>query len=303
VVVDGRGRDRLSARDGTPRVLDEAHLHARLDYTGGCTLRDIDTASGAGDLRALHGTAVARGFRAKVTATAPAEAADRTLLHMLLDDLPGAVLVSGYALYSGSGGHALKADPAAQQSFLAQRSNLCAGFATTATMLVELAETGILPMPTGPAAPALETPDDPAAWHVLPELPPGGIRRRRRMDVVEDGDRIRVEAMFRDSHRDEAGRETVIHEYALEAVLERHGLRVLSVEAEPRVLPWVECPLAAKSARSLVGQSAHELSTSVRRRLTGTSTCTHLNDLLRSLSDVSRLASDLESGQQPDFPD
>ncbi len=61
VVVDGRGRDRLSARDGTPRVLDEAHLHARLDYTGGCTLRDIDTASGAGDLRALHGTAVARG--------------------------------------------------------------------------------------------------------------------------------------------------------------------------------------------------------------------------------------------------
>jgi hypothetical protein len=301
VIADGRGRDLLLARDGTARVTGEAGLRTRLDFMGGCALREIETEPGAGGVQELLGAAVASGFRAKVAAAVPEEAAGRTLLHLLLDDLPGAVLVSGYALHSGTKGHDLRARPAERESFLAGRADLCAGFATTATMLTELAETGIMPMPTGPAAPVLESPDDPAAWHPHPALPPGGIRRRRRMDVIEDGGRIRIDAMFRDTHRDmtEAGTETIIHEYTLDATLERSGLRVLSIAAEPRVLPWVECPQAARSAEALVGQTVHELRTWVRRRLTGTATCTHLNDLLRSLTDVDRLAGGPVRGGSP----
>jgi hypothetical protein len=174
VIVDGRGRDRRLARDGTARVADDARLRARLDFAGGRALREIQTEPDINGVQALIGAGTASGFRAKVTAAEAAEAAEadnRTLPHLLLDDLPGAVLVSGYALHSDSEGHGRRADPAQQEAFLAGRADLCAGFATTATMLVELVDTGILPLPTGPVAPRLDSPDDPAAWHSTAALP------------------------------------------------------------------------------------------------------------------------------------
>ena len=61
-------------------------------------------------------------------------------------------------------------------------------------------------------------------------------------------------------------------------------------EATPRALPWPECPQAAASASRLVGQPVGELRDFVRQDLSGTTTCTHLNDLLRSLADVATLA-------------
>ncbi|WP_395106274.1 DUF2889 domain-containing protein [Actinomadura sp. SCN-SB] len=296
VIVDGRGRDLLLAGDGRARVVGESGVRARLDFMGGCALLEIETDPPVDAIQELLGAAVASGFRAKVGAAVPEEAAGRTLLHLLLDDMPGAVLVSGYALHTGGGAHDMRADRAAQEAFLAGRANLCAGFATDATMLSELAETGIMPMPQGPAAPALESPEHPPAWHDHGELPPGGIRRRRRMDVLGEGERLRVDAMFRDTHRDPAGVETIIHEYVMTAEIDRADLRVLSIDATPRVLPWVECPRAAGSAQSLVGQTVHELRTWVRARLQGTATCTHLNDLLRSLADLDRLESELGDG-------
>jgi hypothetical protein len=55
------------------------------------------------------------------------------------------------------------------------------------------------------------------------------------------------------------------------------------------VLPWDECPGAAGSAARLVGQPVGALRRIVGDELRGTSTCTHLNDLLRSLADVPHL--------------
>ena len=68
----------------------------------------------------------------------------------------------------------------------------------------------------------------------------------------------------------------------------------VTCSAVPRVLPFVECPVAAASADRLVGQSIEATRDYVRRELRGTSTCTHLNDLLRSLGDVGTLASTLD---------
>ena len=55
-------------------------------------------------------------------------------------------------------------------------------------------------------------------------------------------------------------------------------------------LPWPECPAAAASASRLGGQPVANLRDVVRQEFTGITTCTHLNDLLRSLADVATLA-------------
>lgn len=63
-----------------------------------------------------------------------------------------------------------------------------------------------------------------------------------------------------------------------------------------RVLPWRECPVAQGSAQRLVGLPVGSLRAYVRRTLTGTLTCTHLNDLLRSLDEVPALVRALKNG-------
>jgi hypothetical protein len=119
------------------------------------------------------------------------------------------------------------------------------------------------------------------------------MRRRRRIDVALANDGIHVDAMFRDSYRGADGVETIVHEYSCTATVDAESLTVVDAEARPRVLPYVECPEAAASARRLAGLAVAELRLMVRREFTGISTCTHLNDLLRGLGDVGALASEL----------
>jgi hypothetical protein len=57
------------------------------------------------------------------------------------------------------------------------------------------------------------------------------------------------------------------------------------------VLPWQECPGAVDSATRVAGMTLQELHFRVRDELAGTSTCTHLNDLLRSVADAGPLIS------------
>jgi hypothetical protein len=109
------------------------------------------------------------------------------------------------------------------------------------------------------------------------------MRRSRRIDV-RPGATIRIDAMFRDSYGDPDGREVVLHEYRVDLAVDPATLEVLTVTAEPRVLPYDECPAAAASVNRLVGLGAGELRTEVGRRLAGIAGCTHLNDLLRSLA-------------------
>lgn len=139
----------------------------------------------AAGVEELLGATVGPGFRAKVAASVPDAAEARALTHLLLDDLPGAVLVSGYALRGDTGFVDMRADQARARAFTAGRIDLCSGFRRDGTMLVELETTGRMPMPTGPPAPRLEPPDDELAWHEHGDLPVGGIRRRRRLDLTE----------------------------------------------------------------------------------------------------------------------
>jgi hypothetical protein len=277
--AEGRARDATTDDAGDLVVTKRQSVEAELDVFQ--ELLSIATAPAA-PLGPLVGARVAAGFRARAANAVPAHRRDATLLYLLLDDLPAAALVSGYALQRAGviGG----ADP----EVFAPNEDLCAGWAADATVFRVIRAHGTVPMTIGPPAPSLERADDPDGWHDLPEPLPHTVRRRRRIDV-HGGEEIAIDAMFRDSYFDDDGAESVVHEYGLTATVDPGTRVITAADATPRVLPYVECPTASTSATRLVGFHLDELRDRVRAEWTGPSTCTHLNDLLRSLEDARAL--------------
>jgi hypothetical protein len=193
-------------------------------------------------------------------------------------------------------------------------ADVCAGWATGSSIMVEIANTSRPPIPTGPVAPDLDLATDPLVWHAVEALSPHAMRRRRRVDAWRDDtsrddtsrdgtwhddddgpqrERIVVEAFFRDSHVDGGGLETVLHEYSVSAAIDATTMRFTDCEATVGALPWQECPQALGSARRLVGAPVTGLRAWVRDTFVGTTTCTHLNDTLRALEDVGDLVREL----------
>jgi hypothetical protein len=273
----GRARDLVTAPGGGTQT-DEVRIDIEVDDTS-ATIRAISATPDVADLDALIGAPVGGGLRKALVASLPAEGQRRSLAHLLLDDLPGASLVSGYAR--------LRNTPIPHTGGLV--ADLCAGWQAGGGMLRSADETGFIPVPLGPPAPTLERADDPLSWHALDELPVDGMRRRRRPDLWPDGGGpLRFDVHFRDSHVSEEG-ETVLHEYSLHGTVDRAERRVLEVEARAHVLPWAECPGALASVSAIRGLPLDEINTVVRRECVGTTSCTHLNDTLRSLGDLDAL--------------
>jgi hypothetical protein len=281
--LEGAARDLRTTAAGAT-VVGAAAVSAVLD--GSHALETLETTPRDSRTDALIGLVVGRGFRAAVE-RALAEPDDvASPLHLLLDDLPVAALISGYALlYSGE-----LEDAAAGAGLL--KSDICSGWRSDGTMMVELRKTGQIPVPVGPRTTELTPADDALAWHAIGALGTGAMRRRRLVEVVDDdaSDPLDVFAMFRDTFVAKDGIETVLHEYTVSATLQRDSLVLSDCEATPRVLPWAECPGAAASAHRLDGCATTDVRQLVGREFRGTTTCTHLNDLLRSLADVGTLA-------------
>jgi hypothetical protein len=283
----GRARDLLTPAAGAARVLRAAALTMAIDYGKGRRIVAVDSRPAEPALEALVGEKALSGFRAVVARVVPAHCDSRSPLHMLLDEVPVAALVAGYAMQ-----HAGLLAQAVPDKRVFQNPNLCAGWEEGGTIMAGIEEDGLPPLVTGPPAPPLLPPDDPLSWHEMDDMPANSMRRHRRLDLVA-GDGLEVDVFFRDSHRAADGHQTVVHEYVVTARLEPVTLRILEIDAEPRALPWVECPAAAASPRRLIGQTVHDLRARVRSEFTGVSTCTHLNDTLRSLEDIAALAEDL----------
>ena len=277
----GAARDLVTGTDGETSVAAASTVAAELD--GFHVLHALETTPADERTDGLVGRPVGRGFRAAVDG-AFATAEDRASpLYLLLDDLPVAALISGYTrLYSGEVGGGM-----ADAGLI--RADICSGWRSDGTMVVSLRTKGTIPVPIGPPPPDLTPPGDALAWHDIGPLPAGAMRRRRLVEVA-DGDPMRVFAMFRDTHVDRDGLETVLHEYVVTATLDPARLVLDECEAQPRVLPWNECPFAAASAHRLDGHHVDELRSLVRAEFRGTTTCTHLNDLFRSLGDLGPLA-------------
>lgn len=282
VYLLGRARDLWTAADGTATETGVAGLSATIELIAR-VVRHVEVTPSVDAIAHLSGAPAMSGFRAAADRVAPALRADRDLRYALLDDVPVATLISGHALSASGllGEHT--------QSGYLPVADQCAGFATGGLLMTSF-EAGDPVVVTGPAAPDLDHGDDHRAWHTMPPLPRHGMRRRRRIDVYDDSTgRVGIDAMFRDTYVRTDDVETIVHEYTLTATVDADTGTIVEAHATPRVLPWQECPGAVASAEQITGMTLRELHFRVRQELLGTSTCTHLNDLLRSVADSEAL--------------
>lgn len=280
-------RDVVTGTSGEPQTVGVGSLLAELGPQR--DLRSLTVDPELPVVSSLIGKVVGPGFRAALDGNVPEQRRARTPLYLLLDDMPVAALISRYAdLHAEEAPFWIETLP----------TDVCAGWASDGTLVRSVLASGKVPVTVGPVAPDLAV-ADPRGWHEMDPLAPGAMRRRRLIDVRLDGaapdgaapdGAIAVRAMFRDTHVGSDGVERVLHEYDLEAAVDLRRGVISRCVARPMALPWPECPLAAGSASQLVGQPVGAVRDLVRTDFRGAGTCTHLNDLLRSLSDVAPLA-------------
>jgi hypothetical protein len=284
VRIDGRARDLVTNESGAVASASEVHLSAVIDPSRALVSATSDPP--VAGFEALVGVSVASGWRARAVEALGISGQHHSLLNLLVDDLPGASLVSGVALQAA---HALPVASPGMRQYVLAAADICAGWVSDGSMLQAFRAHDQMPAPVGPPAPILEPNDDDLAWHQMEPLSPHATRRRRRLDLwVEPHDTAThaFEAHFRDSHVAGDGHEQVVHEYLVTGCVDAHTRTFIAVEAQARVLPWVECPNALASAGRLVGTPIGDVRARVRSEFVGVSTCTHLNDTLRSLADI-----------------
>jgi hypothetical protein len=303
LVIDARARDVVTGPDGEVVRSSLVVLRLTLDDTS----REIRAVTCSPDvvpgIDRLVGKAVVAGFRRVLGEVLPDERRSRSLAHLLLDDLPGATLVSGYGLMRSGQLDLVDRPRMAGAAIAGGMADLCAGWAADGAMLQATRATGVVPTPYGPPAPVIENPDDPLSWHETAPLLPHATRRRRRLDLgpalgpgpAGAAGRHPVDVHFRDTYNGDDG-ETVVHEYTASATVDAAADRLVALSPRAQVLPWQECPGALVSASRLVGSSLDDLALTVRRDLVGTTSCTHLNDTFRSLADLTALLPLLRPG-------
>jgi hypothetical protein len=274
---------------GEPRVINASDLSV---VTGRQRdIRHIEAEPAPDGITGLVGCRAGANLRSAIAQELPGEVVAGTPLYLLLDDLAGSTLISGFAfLRWADRTPEIKArlDKAPRHVM----RDVCAGFRDGASSLLSDGSISALRQNTARAGP-LADPQDPMGWHELDDPPEIAMRRARRIDVWDDDGLLCVDAMFRDSCWDPDGAEVVIHEYQITATADRATGMLLTVDAVPRVLPYVECPAAAPNASWMAGTALQDMRTAVLKRLRATDCCTHLNDGLRSLAEVPVLAAAL----------
>jgi hypothetical protein len=294
MLMIGRARDAVTGVQGSPpKECAEDSFRARLQWDR--TIVEIDADPVRPTIRRLVGARGGGYLRKALDELLPEERKAATPLHLILDDLAGASLVAGWAWSRWT--TEWLARPAASGQAPARpvgrkMEGICAGFRPGSSALNSDGTS------SGQQSHAdvidLRRPDDPDGWHAFTEQAGAvGMRRARRIDVWLDG-LIHIDSAFQDSATNPEGGRTAVHEYGLTATADPNSLKVLSVVAEPRVLPYAECPMAAGNVGRMVGVSLSDLREKVLEDLRGTAGCTHLNDALRSLAEVPALVRRLQ---------
>jgi hypothetical protein len=278
---------------------DEFHIGVGPDRT----LEDVEVWPARPGIRSLVGARGGGQLRATLREVAPDELRAGTPLSLLLDDIAGSTLIAGFAWSRWRDWKEMTAPaPAAgsDQPEVRRRTmiGICAGFRPGSKALGADGSSHPEMRHNVAGVPPLADPDDPIGWHDLDPHPPVAMRRARRIDTWMQGDSIAVDAMFRDSCWQPDGVEVAVHEYRLDATVDRAGEHLTSVTAEPRVLPFAECPAAAPNVSRLAGAPLRGLRTEVLERLQSTDCCTHLNDALRSLAELPTLVAALRGSPE-----
>jgi hypothetical protein len=287
LVLRASARDVVTGLDGRGRTAGETRLTAWVSEANRLLRLDVDPP----DARTedLLGRSVSSGFRAAAAQAVP-ERHDEPL-GQLLDDVPVAVLISGYASLRDQDHEGALRRPDVPSGIEHFKADICSGWRSDGMMVVHLRTGKGMPVPETPPVIAPPRGGDPLGDVALPVMPVRAMRRRRRIDVLP-GAPFEVEAWFRDSYVDASGTEGSLHEYTVRAAFAGAGddCVVTAMEAVSHVLPHPECPWATEHVGDLVGQPASRMRTGVVETLNGIRCCTHLNDLLRSLAAVPYLA-------------
>lgn len=294
----GHGRDLVTGLGGTATVVAEAETRLLVEYTQGMLVRELSVTPAVPGADGFLGVRAGGGFRKVLDLHTDAERG--SLPYLLLDDVPGATLVSGMAMSIAADENAADLDAWRERvnktEIRLQQADICAGWQSGGTLLANL-EDGRPPVLLGPDAPDVTDPRDPDGWIPLDPMPAYSTRRVRRLDVWRDESdgAVHADVWFRDTCTDGAANETVVHEYTVDTVVDPDTMVITACAARARVLPWAECPQAVGSAGRLVGWKVDDLRPEARAQLVGPSTCTHLNDVLRGLEDVRWLTDVLPS--------
>jgi Protein of unknown function (DUF2889) len=282
----GRARDLLTPKTGEPRVISAAELSV---VTG--PARDILRIEANPDVERLDhlvGCRAGGSLRKAIAQELPQEVEAGTPLLLLIDDLAGATLISGFTYYIWAdlmpGFHERMANGPAPYM-----QGTCSGFQPGSSSLNPDGTLKGVSTNLGHPGPLVD-PADPLGWHELGEHPEVAMRRARRVDVWDDDGEIQIDAMFRDSVWNPQGVEEVVHEYEIFGTADRKTGTLSTVSAIPRVLPYPECPGAAPHATRMEGTTLQAMRREVLDRLRNTDCCTHLNDGLRALAEVPILA-------------
>lgn len=289
--ISGQARDVLTRADGSASIVDEASLGVTIGSDGRFeTVDQWPDAPSCGALVGAHaGFAMRSGIKGLLISLAG------TPLGWLVDDLAGAPAPGGYGAIRERVLLGLPEPPRPEGPVGAPprvtQTDVCAGWRAGGAASTTFDTSTASAFDPDPAVAPSLVHDDDLAWHALAPLGQRQSRRLRRLDLWREGDRVMVDTMFRDSATDPDLTERVVHEYAVTAVLDGETFAVLDLEATPRVLPFpTDCPFAAGSAALILGQPVADLRTTVRLLSRGPVSCTHLNDLYRSLADVPVLA-------------
>jgi Protein of unknown function (DUF2889) len=267
----------LTAEVGADRTLRSMEI-------SGVDLTDAELAL----TRGLVGQRVASGFRPKLVDLRATTTGRMT--RRVLWDLPIVVMVSGSARVVDHP----KITPPDGPVMSTAGADQCSGWRTGGTMLTSVeALGGRVRMKLGPAV----VPETRPAWPVdlwladAPSLVPMGFRRARSISVVDGVATVR----FRDSYADPDGIERALHEWTVTVTIDPEAGTISSISVAPGQLPWFECPWAGGSAAALQGVRPADIDSVASADLYGTTTCTHLNDTLRSLAEIPDVADSARS--------
>lgn len=292
----GRARDYRTDAAGAPgTVIDQAEFRARLTMDKQITA--IEATPSFPRIEELVGVRCGNHLRLFLKEIMPDMIARGAPIYLPLDDLSGTALVSAFAFSQWHGDWAARVaatmSPEEFDQMMTSRTNVCWGLQEGNSGVTSKMgeERDVASADAGD----IRNPADPHGWHDLPDNEGPGFRRARRIDVTRDDESgsglIRIQAAFQDSAKTRTGSGRVaIHEYDIEATANAETLELLTLVSTPRILPFSECPGAVHNTQRLIGSKLDDIRDTVLANLRGPQGCTHLNDALRALAEVPKLA-------------
>lgn len=281
LLLTGRARDLVTPAEGCPFVLAEDVLRAGLNsHSRVIEVLEAEPARAGAD--ALIGARGGGSLRSAITAALPDEAEAGTPLYLLLDDIAGSSLIAGFAHLQWVDHDLLRKSMSANGT-TRNMTGVCTGYQPGSGAL--LPDGGSMWNQQVKPVEPLTRADDPLGWHDIEDITEISMRRARRIDVHID-EVIVIDSMFQDTSTVPAGGRVAVHEYHLTATADPRTGELLTMDADPRVLPFDECPLASLNVGKILGTPLSELRSRVREEFPGTQGCTHLNDAMRALAEV-----------------